>query len=95
VRWNDVGSFPAIAEIGDGDAAHNTALLADGAAHVVLESRGNVVYAEGKRTVALFGVKDLVVVAVGDAVLVCPKDRAADLKQLVEHLRAVGRADLL
>ena len=51
--------------------------------------------AEGERTVALFGVEDLVVVAVGDAVLVCPKDRASDLKQMVNHLRDQGRNDLL
>ncbi|MDO8348768.1 MAG: mannose-1-phosphate guanylyltransferase [Planctomycetota bacterium] len=95
VRWDDVGSFPAIAAVGTGDAARNFALLTGGASQIALQSRGNIVYAEGRRTVALFGVQDLVVVAVGDAVLVCPKDRAADLKVLVEHLRAQGRTDLL
>ena len=95
VRWDDVGSFPAIASVGTGDDAGNHALLTGGAAQIALHSRGNVVYAEGKRTVALFGVDDLVVVAVGDAVLVCPKDRAADLKAMVEHVRALGRDDLL
>ena len=95
VRWDDVGSFPSIATVGQGDRAENWFLLASGASQVALQSRRNIVYAEGKRTVALFGVHDLVVVAVGDAVLVCPKDRAADLKTLVEHLRAKGRTDLL
>ena len=95
VRWDDVGSFPAIAAVGTTDDAGNHALLAGGASQLALHSDGNVVYAEGKRTVALFGVKDLVVVAVGDAVLVCPKDRAGDLKELVEHVRATGRVDLL
>lgn len=95
VQWDDVGSFPAIESIGVGDDARNFALLVDGAAQIALHSQGNVVYAEGKRTVALFGVQDLVVVAVGDAVLVCPKNRAADLKMLVEHVRAQGRTDLL
>ncbi len=95
VRWDDVGSFPAIAAVGVGDADGNHALLSGGAAQIALQSRDNIVYAEGKRTVALFGVRDLVVVAVGDAVLVCPKDRADDLKTLVEHVRATGRDDLL
>jgi len=62
---------------------------------VALESADNVVYAEGARTVALFGVEGLVVAAVGDAVLVCPKDRADELKKVVEQLRAEGREDLL
>lgn len=95
LQWNDVGSFPALAAIAPADADGNTAVLAEGAAHVALHSRNNVVYAEGNRTVATFGVEGLVVVAVGDAVLVCPRDRAGDLKTLVEHLRASGRTDLL
>ena len=60
-----------------------------------LQATGNIVYAEGKRTVTLFGVDNLVVAAVGDAVLVCPKDKADDLKALVNHLREQGRQDLL
>ena len=60
-----------------------------------VESDGNIVYAEGRRTVALFGVEGLVVAAVGDAVLVCPKDRAGELKKVIEQLRARGREDLL
>ncbi|MBX3461840.1 MAG: NTP transferase domain-containing protein [Planctomycetes bacterium] len=95
VRWDDVGAFPAIAAVGTADDAGNHALLAGGAAQLALQSEGNIVYAEGRRTVALFGVRDLVVVAVGDAVLVCPKDRAGDLKAMVEHVRAAGRDDLL
>ncbi|MBL9077559.1 MAG: NTP transferase domain-containing protein [Planctomycetes bacterium] len=95
VRWDDVGSFPAIASVGTADTAGNHALLAGGAAQIALQARDNIVYAEGKRTVALFGVEGLVVVAVGDAVLVCPQNRAADLKELVEHVRATGRDDLL
>lgn len=95
VKWDDVGSFPAIESVGVADDARNHAMLTGGASWLTLHAEGNVVYAEGKRTVSLFGVQDLVVVAVGDAVLVCPKSRAADLKQLVEHVRAQGRTDLL
>ena len=95
VTWEDVGSFAAIETIGAGDDAKNFALLTAGASQLVLQSQRNIVYAEGKRTVSLFGVEDLIVVAVDDAVLVCPKRRAADLKVFVEHVRAQGRADLL
>lgn len=95
VRWDDVGSFPALDAIAPHDDAGNATLLADGARCAAHESAHNVVYAEGARTVALFGVDDLCVVAVDDAVLVCPRSRAADLKTLVEHLRRTGRTDLL
>lgn len=94
-RWDDVGSFPALAGIAPADSDGNHAVLHDGAELTALDSLRNIVYAEGRRTVALFGVTDLVVAAVDDAVLVCPKDRAADLKALVERLRSAGRQDLL
>jgi len=95
VRWDDVGSFPALAGIGTADAHGNVAMLADGATHLTLDGKRNIVYATGDRTVATFGVHDLVIVAVDDAVLVCPREQAADLKRLVEHVRAAGRSDLL
>lgn len=95
VRWDDVGSFPALTAVGQTDAARNTSVLHGGARSVACESEGNIVYAEGKRAVALFGVKDLVVVAVGDAVMVCPKDRAGDLKKLVSRVEQEGLHDLL
>jgi mannose-1-phosphate guanylyltransferase len=94
-HWDDVGSFPALARILPATDDHNHFSLHDGADAKSLQSTGNIVYAEGKRIVTLFGVDNLVVAAVGDAVLVCPKDKASDLKQLVEHLRAEGRQDLL
>lgn len=93
--WDDVGSFPALARVLDGDAHDNHASLHDGADALLLDSKDNVVYAEGTRTVAMFGVEGLVVAAVGDAVLVCPKDRADELKKVVAELKARGREDLL
>jgi mannose-1-phosphate guanylyltransferase len=95
IQWHDVGSFPALGAVAPADANGNVFVAANGADHVEQNSRGNVVYADGARTVALFGVEDLVVVAVDDAVLVCPKDKAQDLKALVEHVRTSGRQNLL
>ena len=95
VKWDDVGSFPALTAVGQTDAHGNTSVLHGGARSVACESEGNIIYAEGKRAIALFGVKGLVVVAVGDAVMVCPKDRASDLKKLVSRVEADGLHDLL
>ena len=95
LRWDDVGSFPALGAVGAHDPHGNVHVLAAGSSELSLDSRDNVVYAEGRHTVALFGVHDLVVVTVGDVTLVCPKDRAANLKELVEHARRHGREDLL
>ena len=80
--WSDVGSFAAIPEVRAADERGN---VAQGDA-LVLDGTGNVVLA-GDRLVALIGVSGLVVVDAGDAVLVCPKDRAQDVKRVVDELR--------
>lgn len=94
-EWDDLGSFLSLPRVAAPDADGNVALLAGGAGTVAEQSHGNLVYAEGPRLVALFGVEDLVVVAVGDAVLVCPKARAEELKVLVQRLQQGPGRNLL
>jgi len=93
--WNDIGGLGALATVGVGDDNANHALLTAGARQLAFESHDNLVYAEGDRTVCLFGVEDLVVVDSGNAILVCPRDRADELKRFLEHARDQGRQDLL
>jgi mannose-1-phosphate guanylyltransferase len=78
---------------------------ADGRGNVVVggatavaavEGDGNVIVAEeGAPYIGVLGVRDLVVVATRDAVLVIPKERAQDVRQLVEAAKQAGRDDLL
>lgn len=91
--WSDLGSFASIwehAETGpDGNAAPSDTVLVD--------AHRNLVYSEGKqkRVVALLGVDDLCVVETDDALLVMPRDRAQDVRCIVDALAARGRKDLL
>jgi hypothetical protein len=62
----------------------------------LIDGDGSVVVAEpGAPYVGVVGVRDLVVVATADAVLVIPKDRAQDVRQIVEAAKQGGRGDLL
>lgn len=83
--WDDVGSWSALANHLRRDDAGNAVL---GRAFA-LQSTGNVVASDG-RVVALVGVKDLIVVQAGGAVLVCPRDRAQEVKKLVQRLEEEG-----
>lgn len=77
----DVGSLNSLAEIWPPDENANTAL-----GNVSFTgSRENIVYTEDG-LVVLLGVDDLVVVRAGEIVLVCPKDRTQDIKNLVAEL---------
>ncbi len=79
--WDDVGAWDAVARTRPADADGNVAV---GEAYAV-ESRGTVIYADGGPVVT-FGTEDLVVVRTGDVTFVAPRDRAPDLKRLLERL---------
>jgi mannose-1-phosphate guanylyltransferase len=88
--WSDIGSWNALADRLPADAEGN-AVQGDALA---VGSRGCLIRAEG-RLVAALGVEDLLIVDTPDALLVCPKDRAQDVKKVVEALERAGRRDLL
>jgi mannose-1-phosphate guanylyltransferase len=91
--WNDVGSWQSAWELGSPDASGNA--LSGGA--LAIEAKNNLVRTLGtsKKVVALVGVNDLVVVETDDAILVIPRERAQDVRLVVEALKASGRTDLL
>jgi mannose-1-phosphate guanylyltransferase/mannose-6-phosphate isomerase len=59
-----------------------------------LDSHNSVVYGD-KRLVATIGLEDMIVVDSPDATLVCPKDRAQDVKKVVDQLKKRGAQEQL
>ncbi len=88
IGWNDVGSWTALWEIGSQDSSENV-LLGD---VVVLDSTRSYVRSEGPLVAAL-GIEDMVIVATQDAILVMPRDRAQDVKKIVDDLKLRGREE--
>jgi mannose-1-phosphate guanylyltransferase/mannose-1-phosphate guanylyltransferase/mannose-6-phosphate isomerase len=88
--WNDVGSWAALWDIGAKDGAGNVTV----GDVMALESSGCYLRSEGP-LVATLGIDGLVVVATDDAVLVAPKERAQDVRVVVEALRARNRSEPL
>ncbi len=88
--WNDLGSWASLAEAlpadGDGNRTVGSAFAVD--------ARDNLLFADAG-AVAVIGVDGLAIVRTGDAVLVVPRERAQDVRKVVEQLRAMGRRDLL
>jgi mannose-1-phosphate guanylyltransferase len=89
--WNDVGAWSALADIRPADATGN---VVDGEA-VLVDARRNIVSAEPGALVALVGVEDLVVVQAGGAVLVLPRGRAQDVKEIVAELERRQKSEWL
>jgi mannose-1-phosphate guanylyltransferase len=83
--WSDVGSWASLMELLPADGDGNV-VVGD---HLGLETRGSLIYSPG-RLVATLGVENLIVVETEDAILVCPRDRAQEVKRLVERLEQEG-----
>jgi mannose-1-phosphate guanylyltransferase len=92
VGWNDVGAWDSLAALTPADEKGNSVL---GTGSMLVSDAENVFVYSEEKLVAVVGVKDLVVVDTGDALLVAARDRAQDVKEIVSQLRALGRHDLL
>jgi mannose-1-phosphate guanylyltransferase len=92
--WNDVGDFHTLGDVLLADREGNVVLAAgaaDGRPAVLLrDSERLVVVPYSGRLVATIGLRDLIVVDTPDALLVCPRERAQDVKKLVDELKERG-----
>lgn len=90
IGWQDVGSWDALAQCFPTDAQGN---LKYGDI-LMLDCKNTTVDTDGPM-VATIGLDDMVVVAAGGAVLVCPRSKAQDVKKVVEYLKEKNRKELL
>lgn len=86
--WSDVGAFAALWEVLPHDADGNVH-RGDVLSH---DSQNNLIFAENA-LVATVGLQDHVVVQTKDAVMVAPRDRVSEVKQIVAQLKARGRTE--
>jgi mannose-1-phosphate guanylyltransferase len=90
--WSDVGSWSSLPEVVEADDSGTVCVNATG--HVSLDSTGCVIYADD-RVIATVGVQNLIIVSTPDALLVCDKERAQDVKKVVEYLGTAGITSVL
>jgi mannose-1-phosphate guanylyltransferase len=88
--WSDVGSWDAMATLWPTDARGN-ACRGD---VLQIDCSNTVVHAD-KHLIAMLGVDDLVVVESADALLICRRSRAQDVRRLVDALARDGRSGLV
>ena len=92
--WDDVGDFASLGSLLS-EAAASPGLKVLGDVDLVLAKDATGVFVPGAgRTVTVLGLDNIVVVDTPDALLVTTRDRAQDVKSLVDLLKATGRANL-
>ena len=92
--WNDLGSWAALYEHVAETRECANANVIEAEDHVQIDSTGCYVFAPSK-TVALVGVKDIVLVETDDAILITTRDGSQDVGKVVKALKSTGRMDLI
>jgi mannose-1-phosphate guanylyltransferase len=87
--WSDVGSWDSLFDVLEGDENSNIVM---GGEHIALDTHRSLVYVNQEhRLIVTIGVDDLVLVDTGDVLLVCHKDQAQRVRQVVNQLKQEGR----
>ncbi|MEF8701121.1 MAG: mannose-1-phosphate guanylyltransferase/mannose-6-phosphate isomerase [Candidatus Accumulibacter sp. UW26] len=86
--WNDIGAWDALSTIRPADGNSNT----QRGDVLSIDTLNSVLFSEG-RLLATVGVRDLIVIATPDAVLVADKAKAQEVKGLVEELKRCARSE--
>jgi mannose-1-phosphate guanylyltransferase len=91
--WSDLGSWDALGEhLPESGGANRVHCKA---APILLDAKRNVVWSSTDTAAVLLGVQDLLVIQTTDALLVCAKHNAQDVRRVVTELSRRGREDLL
>ena len=88
--WSDVGGWDAFDALKERDENGNITV----GKTLLLDSQGCTAYSVD-RLIAAVGVKDLIIVAAGESVLVCPASQAQRVKEIVEALSEKGEREYL
>ncbi|MEG0180811.1 MAG: mannose-1-phosphate guanylyltransferase [Romboutsia sp.] len=88
--WNDVGSWDSLGAIYPTDEEGNIKR----GENITIDTKNSIIYSDDK-LVTTIGVSDLIVVATNDAVMVCKKDKAQDVKKIVDVLKEKDRQEYI
>ncbi|HYM95933.1 MAG TPA: hypothetical protein VET26_01410, partial [Candidatus Sulfotelmatobacter sp.] len=88
--WADIGNW---AELGDRVRADARGNSVEGES-VLVDTRDSLIFG-GRRLIAAIGLEDMIIVDTEDAVLVCPRSRAQDVRRVVEALKRARKTRYL
>lgn len=85
-EWSDIGCWSTVFDISPKDANGNAVT----GLHIGIDTRNCLILSSENRLVATIGIEDMVVIDTEDAVLVCPRDRAQEVKKIVDKIKEAG-----
>jgi mannose-1-phosphate guanylyltransferase len=85
IGWNDIGNWDSVLSLLPADINGNISI----GPHIGIDTHGTMAFGEN-RMIATIGVHDLIIVDAGDAILVCPRGREQDVREVVAQLNQEG-----
>jgi mannose-1-phosphate guanylyltransferase len=90
--WSDVGSWDSLFDVLQPDAGGNVTVKCE---HMPIETHNSLIYSSGKKLIVTIGVEDLIVIDSEDALLVCHRDQAQQVRQVIANLKESQREEYL
>ena len=91
--WNDVGSWDSLFDVLPSDEMGNIVV---GGQQLSVDTHDSLVFTnQNQRLLITIGVKDLVVVDTGDVLLVCHKNQAQKVRQVVDKLKETSQIEFI
>jgi mannose-1-phosphate guanylyltransferase len=63
--------------------------------HMSLETHNSLIFSSGKKLIVTIGVDDLIIIDSGDALLVCHRNQAQKVRQVIANLKELQREEYL
>lgn len=96
IEWFDIGSWDRFFDLMTTDDKGN---LIIGDECILLDTKGTLIYQQeelaGERLIAVLGMEDMIIVETEDVILVCPRQRAEEVRSLVQMLSKTGKNNFL
>ncbi|MCC3380784.1 mannose-1-phosphate guanylyltransferase [Paenibacillus farraposensis] len=87
--WNDIGSLDALEKVLGLDEANN----AVHASFHGIDTRDSIIFSNDHTLITTIGLSNLIIIKTGDVILVCPKDKAQEIKAVVQQLKGTIYGD--
>jgi mannose-1-phosphate guanylyltransferase len=90
--WTDVGAWDSLFDVLKPDQGGNVVVNCD---HIHLDTHNSLVYSTERKLVVTIGVDELIIIDSGDALLVCHRDQAQLVRQVLSNLKKTHREEYL
>ena len=81
--WTDIGHWRSVKEVLS-DTADDNVIIGQ---HLGIDTKGSLIYNLSDKLVATASIENMIVVTTKDAILICPKDKAQEVREIVKKLK--------